>query len=65
MGYLRWPSKNNDTISSEEENSENGDGDQNDSPKNNLASFVTTPYERVLSIINEAKAFILSVSSTQ
>ena len=57
--------KNNDTISSEEENSENGDGDQNDSPKNNLASFVTTPYERVLSIINEAKAFILSVSSTQ
>ena len=52
-----------DTISSEEENSENND--QNDSPKNNLASFITTPYERVLSIINEAKAFILSVSSTQ
>ena len=52
-----------ETISSEEENSENGD--QNDSPKNNIASFITTPYERVLSIINEAKAFILSVSSTQ
>ena len=52
-----------DTISSEEDNSENND--QNDSPKNNLASFITTPYERVLSIINEAKAFILSVSSTQ
>ena len=31
----------------------------------NLASFITTPYERVLSIINEAKAFILSVSTTQ
>jgi len=30
-----------------------------------LASFITTPYERVLSIINEAKAFILSVSTTQ
>ena len=30
-----------------------------------MASFITTPYERVLSIINEAKAFILSVSSTQ
>ncbi len=55
--------KNIETISSEEENSENGD--QNDSPKNNIASFITTPYERVLSIINEAKAFILSVSSTQ
>ena len=52
-----------DSISSEEDNSENND--QNDSPKNNLASFITTPYERVLSIINEAKAFILSVSSTQ
>ena len=52
-----------ETISSEEENSENGD--QNDSPKNNIASFITTPYERVLSIVNEAKAFILSVSSTQ
>ena len=55
--------KNIETISSEDENSENGD--QNDSPKNNIASFITTPYERVLSIINEAKAFILSVSSTQ
>ena len=39
--------------------------DQEDSPKMNLASFITTPYERVLSIINEAKAFILSVSTTQ
>ena len=55
--------KNVETISSEEENSENLD--QYDSPKNNIASFITTPYERVLSIINEAKAFILSVSSEQ
>ena len=55
--------KNIETISSEEENSENAD--KNDSPKNNIASLITTPYERVLSIINEAKAFILSVSSTQ
>ena len=50
-------------ISEEEENSEKND--ENDSPKNNIASFITTPYERVLSIINEAKAFILSVSSTR
>ena len=55
--------KNIETISSEEENSDKND--ENDSPKNNIASFITTPYERVLSIINEAKAFILSVSSTQ
>ena len=54
---------NIETISSEEENSENGD--KTDSPQNNIASFITTPYERVLSIINEAKAFILSVSSEQ
>ena len=60
---LQEDMKMGETISSEEENSENND--QNDSPKNNLASFITTPYERVLSIINEAKAFILSVSSTQ
>ena len=55
--------KNIEIIWSGDENSENGD--QNDSPKNNIASFITTPYERVLSIINEAKAFILSVSSSQ
>ena len=54
---------NNDIPSSDEENSENND--QEDSHKMNLASFITTPYERVLSIINEAKTFILSVSSTQ
>ena len=53
---LQEDMKMGETISSEEENSENND--QNDSPKNNLASFITTPYERVLSIINEAKAFI-------
>ena len=55
--------KNTDLVSSDEENSENED--QVDSPKMNIASFITTPYERVLSIINEAKTFILSVSSTQ
>ena len=55
--------KNADLPSSDEENSENPD--QDDSPKVNIASFITTPYERVLSIINEAKSFILSVSSTQ
>ena len=54
---------NIETITSEEENSENLD--KTDSPHINLASYITTPYERVLSIINEAKAFILSVSSTQ
>ena len=60
---LQEDMKMGESISSEDENSENND--QNDSPKNNLASFITTPYERVLSIINEAKAFILSVSSKQ
>ena len=55
--------KNIEMPSSEEENSENPD--QEDSPKVNIASFITTPYERVLKIINEAKTFILSVSSTQ
>ena len=54
---------NIETITSEEENSENLD--KIESPHMNLASFITTPYERVLSIINEAKAFILSVTSTQ
>ena len=55
--------KNADLPSSDEENSENPD--QDDSPKVNIASFITTPYERVLSIINEAKTFILSLTSTQ
>ena len=54
---------NIETITSEEENSENLD--KVESPHSNFASCITTPYERVLSIINEAKAFILSVSSTQ
>jgi len=57
------PEEENKNTESEEENSENPD--QDDSPKMNIASFITTPYERVLSIINEAKTFILSVSSTQ
>ena len=55
--------KNGEIPSSDEENSENSN--QDDSPKVNIASFITTPYERVLSIINEAKTFILSVSSSQ
>ena len=55
--------KNADLPSSDEENSENPD--QDDSPKVNIASFITTPYERVLSTINEAKTFILSLTSTQ
>ena len=55
--------KNTEIVSSDEEISENNEEDN--SPQNNLASFITTPYERVLSIINEAKAFILSASSTQ
>ena len=54
---------NNDIPSSDEENSEIND--QEDTHKINMASYITTPYERVLSIINEAKAFILSVSTTQ
>ena len=50
---------------SEEENSENADQEEVPGSNVNLASFITTPYERVLSIINEAKAFILSVSKDQ
>ena len=42
-----------------EENSENADQEDLPGSNINLASFITTPYERVLSIINEAKAFIL------
>jgi len=57
------PEEENKNTESEEENSENPD--QDDSPKMNIASFITTPYERVLSIINEAKAFILSVTKEQ
>ena len=52
----------NDEISeASEENSENPD--QEDAPGSNvnLASFITTPYERVLAIINEAKTFILKI----
>ena len=44
---------NNDLPSSEEENSEKDD--QEDSPKMNLASFITTPYERVLSLLTKQK----------
>ena len=48
-----------------EENSENVDQEDLPGSNINLASFITTPYERVLSIINEAKAFILSISKNQ
>ena len=48
-----------------EENSENADQEDLPGSNINLASFITTPYERVLSIINEAKAFILSISKNQ
>ena len=50
----------NDQISeASEENSENADQEDVPGSNVNLASFITTPYERVLAIINEAKAFIL------
>ena len=48
-----------------EENSENGDQEDVPGSNVNLASFITTPFERVLSIINEAKAFILSITKEQ
>ena len=56
---------NEEISEASEENSENPD--QEDAPGSNvnLASFITTPYERVLAIINEAKAFILSISKDQ
>ena len=56
----------NDQISeASEENSENADQEDVPGSNVNLASFITTPYERVLAIINEAKAFILSISKNQ
>ena len=57
--------KSNEEISEvSDENSENVD--QEDPALNvNYDSFITTPYERVLAIINEAKTFILSVTKEQ
>ena len=57
--------KPNEEISEvSDENSENVD--QEDPALNvNYDAFITTPYERVLAIINDAKAFILSVTKEQ
>ena len=57
--------QNEEISEASEENSENGDQEDVPGSNVNLASFITTPYERVLAIINEAKAFILSVSKDQ
>ena len=54
-----------DIPEASEENSENADQEDVPGSNVNLASFITTPFERVLSIINEAKAFILSVTKEQ
>ncbi len=56
---------NDENDESSEENSENLDQDDAPGSKINIDSFITTPYERVLGIINEAKAFILSVTKEQ
>ena len=56
----------NEEISEDsEENSENAGQDDDPNLNVNYASFITTPYERVLEIINEAKTFILSVTKEQ
>ena len=56
----------NDEISeASEENSENADQEEDPGLYVNYASIITTPYERVLAIINEAKTFILSVTKEQ
>ena len=54
----------NDNNSDGEENEENEEQEDVDSGVK-IDQFITTPYERVLSIINEAKAFIISVSKDQ
>ena len=53
--------KTENNSDSEEENESQEDVDSGVK----LDQFITTPYERVLSIINEAKAFIISVSKDQ
>ena len=53
--------KTENNSDSEEENEDQEDVDSGVK----LDQFITTPYERVLSIINEAKAFIISVSKDQ
>ena len=57
--------KNEDISEASEENSENPDQEEVPGLNVNFSSFITTPYERVLAIINEAKSFILSISKNQ
>ena len=56
--------KNENNSDGGEENEENEEQEDVDSGVK-IDQFITTPYERVLSIINEAKAFIISVSKDQ
>ena len=56
--------KNESLSDSGESNEENEEQEDLDSGVN-LAEYITTPFERVLSIINEAKTFIKSVSKDQ
>ena len=56
---------NEEISEASEENSENADQEEDPGLNVNYASIITTPYERVLSIINEAKTFILSVTKEQ
>jgi len=58
--------QNDDISEISEENSENVEQEDEAGSSNvNLASFITTPFERVLAIINEAKTFILSITKEQ
>ena len=56
--------KNENLSDSGESNEENEEQEDLDSGVN-LAEYITTPFERVLAIINEAKTFIKSVSKDQ
>ena len=56
---------NEEISEASEENSENADQEEDPGLNVNYASIITTPYERVLAIINEAKTFILSVTKEQ
>ena len=56
---------NEEISEASEENSENLEQEDDPALNVNYASFITTPYERVLAIINEAKAFILSITKEQ
>ena len=56
---------NEEISEASDENSENVDQEEDPGLNVNYASIITTPYERVLAIINEAKTFILSVTKEQ